>query len=263
MKVPVFLHHHISYNNYSPENFEAELSYLKENGYKTLSLSELSDFLSGKKKYDKSLMLTFDDGYADNYICAYPLLKKYGYNAVVFISTSYISDGSPRKTISEGAEIPKITRENERIPDGFLRWSELEIMLSNRVFEVGSHTQSHKKFNKRAEYENLEEELSLSKKIIKEKLKVEANSLAWPWGHFNQDYIEIAKKCGYELIFTTITGSVKANDNPLEIKRINVLPHRNPSWFKNRLKLHTFPIISDIYPKVYGIDRIIKKKWKR
>lgn len=76
-----------------------ELKYLKENNYKTLSLSQLYDFLSGNDLNGKYVMLTFDDGYADNYICAYPLLKKYGFNAVVFLITSYISDGKPRKTI--------------------------------------------------------------------------------------------------------------------------------------------------------------------
>ncbi len=263
MKIPVFLHHHIAYNNYSPEKFEAELKYLKENGYKTLSLKEFLDFLSGNKKYDRSILFTFDDGYADNYICAYPLLKKYGYNAVVFISTFYISDGEPRKTIAEGASIPAITRENERISEGFLRWSELKIMISSGVFEVGSHTNSHKKFNKRAEYENLKEELILSKKIIEEKLNIEVNSFAWPWGKFNQQDMELANKCGYKLIFTTITGASKPGDDPLMIKRINILSDRNISWFKKRLMMHTLPLISDIYPKIYGIDRTVKKLFKK
>jgi len=263
MKIPIFLHHHIAYNNYTPENFEAELKYLKSENYKTLKLNQLLDFFNGKKLEGKYVMLTFDDGYADNYICAYPLLKKYGFNAVVFITTSYINDGHPRKTILEGENSPLLDKKTERMPDGFLRWQEIEIMIRDGVFEIGSHTHTHRNFKKDNIYKDIKEELIVSKDIIKTKLGIDVISLAWPWGDFNNEHVSIAQTIGYKLIFTTITGSVKENDFPFLIKRINVLPHRNISWFKKRLKFHTLPLISDIYPKVYGLDRHITNIWKK
>lgn len=263
MKIPVFLHHHIAPCNYTPENFEAELKYLKENDYKTITLKELSDFLDGKKIYSKSIMLTFDDGYADNYVYAYPLLKKYGYNAVVFLATQYITDGKPRKTMLEGGKIPELVVKDKKNLDNFLRWDELKIMVSEGVFEVGSHTHTHKEFNKNSEYKNLKEELKISKELIKKNLGIDVISFAWPWGKFNDSYVEIAKECGYKLIFTTITGAVKQGDNPLFLKRINILPDRNFNWFKKRVKMHTLPLISDIYSNIYGIDRKIKRYFKK
>ncbi len=261
--IPVFLYHHIHPDFHTPSDFEKEMRFLKDNGYITLTLTQLSDFICGKKEFEKAVVITFDDGYADNYVYAYPILKRYNFNAIVFLTTSYISSKEIRKNSDEGGSIGRITRENERDEDGFLRWAEIKKMFFDGVFEVGSHTHTHNNFNKSAEYKDLEYELKKSKEIIEKNLGLEIFSLAWPWGKFDNNSVEVAKRCGYKMLFTTITGPVKRGDDVLYIRRINVLPKRDFFWFKSRLHLYTTPILSDMYSKIYGVDRKILKFFKR
>ena len=136
-------------------------------------------------------------------------------------------------------------------------------MVDDRIFEVRSHTHTHKKFHKKDNYLNLADELILSKNIIKKNLGIDPISFAWPLEDFDENKLEIAKKCGYKMIFTTRVGSMKKGFSPFVIRRINILPHRDIIWFKKRLKLHNTPIISDIYTYVYGLDGKIKKFFKK
>lgn len=98
-QIPVLLYHHVNYEDspYSvtPERLERDLAGLKAAGYQTISLADLGQFLAGAGSLpEKPLLITFDDGYADTYKYAYPLLKKYGMTAVFFIVTGYVGSGS-------------------------------------------------------------------------------------------------------------------------------------------------------------------------
>ena len=97
MKVPILFYHKISRPNpkakvmdlyVTPYNFQRQMSYLKWRGYKTITLDELRGWLSsGKKLPARSIILTFDDGYEDNYTYAFPILKKIGFTATIFLIT--------------------------------------------------------------------------------------------------------------------------------------------------------------------------------
>ena len=97
--VPVFMYHSVGVPNIKWkwnyltthfEDFEKELIYLRKNNYCTISLDDLYNHIHYDKKIPKkSIILTFDDGYVDNYIFAYPLLKKYGFKGTIFINPSH------------------------------------------------------------------------------------------------------------------------------------------------------------------------------
>ena len=97
--VPIFYYHSISDDLTHPWSFlslptrvfEKQLRYLKDNGFKTLTVSEL---YSAKKSGipDKTVVLTFDDGYLDNWVFAYPLLKKYGLKATIFVNPEFVDN---------------------------------------------------------------------------------------------------------------------------------------------------------------------------
>jgi len=97
--VPIIMYHKITYDkgllgDYSitPEEFEEDLQYLKENGYHTITISELINFTNGNAALpEKPIILTFDDGYFSDYKYAYPLLKEYDMSAV-FSIIGYITD---------------------------------------------------------------------------------------------------------------------------------------------------------------------------
>ena len=96
VKLPVIMYHSLLkdeklQNDYtvSPTLFENDLKYLTENGYTTVVVKDLIDYVYGKKSLpEKCIMLTFDDGYNNNYTDLYPLLQKYNVKATIFISAS-------------------------------------------------------------------------------------------------------------------------------------------------------------------------------
>jgi peptidoglycan/xylan/chitin deacetylase (PgdA/CDA1 family) len=92
--VPVMMYHHVTPQggmiNASPEHFEQHLQWLKKHGWTSLTTEQFVGHLQGQGVPPKSVLITFDDGYLDNWVYAYPLLKKYGFNAVIFLVTSWI-----------------------------------------------------------------------------------------------------------------------------------------------------------------------------
>lgn len=132
--VPIIMYHGLTEsqklrNKYMipPNLFENDLSYLREHGYTTIFVRDLIDhFKSGKKLPDKPILLTFDDGYYNNYVYAFPLLKKYKCKALI----------SPIGISADEAE-----NEKYRSPLwSQCKWCELKEMYSSGLVEIGNHT---------------------------------------------------------------------------------------------------------------------------
>jgi len=149
-KIPVLNYHSVSADpewlqigdrvSLTPSAFERQLAYLARHGYRSLFVSEVHALLAGfhnPESQVKHVALTFDDGYADNWIAAFPLLKKYGIKATIFVSTGFITDADGcRPTTADVA------------PDaldwsGYLTWPELRAMQASGLVEVQSHGGSH------------------------------------------------------------------------------------------------------------------------
>lgn len=138
--------------------FEWEMSYLKKR-YHILSLSELFDYINGNLTLNKpGVAITFDDGWFDNFVYAYPVLKKYGLKATIFVSTGKInSESRVRPTLEESwsgnisfdaLQKPKSVEEGflESLSgklSEFLTWEELRVMQKSGVFEIQSHGVGH------------------------------------------------------------------------------------------------------------------------
>ena len=260
LSIPVLLYHCIAPNKTAPEDFERQLAYLSANGYSTPSLSNFYKFLSGKCQLpEKSVLLTFDDGYADNWVCAYPLLKRYGLNAVVFLTTDRIGNGAPRKTTEQGAAPIMFSGQH---PEAFLSWAEVELMARDGVFEIGSHTKTHNDFNNRRKWADMEAELAGSAEVIFSKTGRRPNALAWPWGYFTPPFLEYAANTGYQMAFTTQPGSNASGTSPLEIHRFNV-QNGDIDWLARRLWVYGRSLPASLYGSVYGLDRKMKRLIKK
>ena len=95
--VPIIMYHHVKYsekrdpNSVTPENFAWQMEFIKKNGYQVISLDELIEGIkTGRSFSRKSVVITFDDGYEDNYLYAFPTLKKLGITATMFIVSDLI-----------------------------------------------------------------------------------------------------------------------------------------------------------------------------
>jgi len=252
--IPVLMYHHINPHKgdmvtITPETFEGQMRHLKIKGYRTLKADELESYIKGETILDKkSVLITFDDGWLDNYIYAFPILKKYRINAVVFIITDRTESASA-KTNSLLNHIPDHKKSKALIQNGeafrvVLGWDHVKEMSESGLVEFYPHTKSHRRCGELSEPE-LHDELAGSKAIMESRLGKPCPYLCWPYGSYNETAVKTARETGYKMIFTTDPGVANAGSDPFSIKRIVV--KEGVSWFKKRLFTYTSPVFSKLY----------------
>ncbi len=267
--VPVLMYHHVSpvdgMITTSPANFESQLEWLKRRGYRSLTTAEFAGHLNGQPVPRKSVLITFDDGYLDNWVYAYPLLKKYGYTAAIFLVTSWIGDGPPRNHLGQG-ELPATPSHREcealieqgRGDSVILRWSEIEAMRADGACEFHSHTHTHTRWDKiQPEDKNrrMGEEIALSRACLQSRLGGVSEHFCWPQGYFDADYIKLAQQAGFRYLYTTQPfGQNLAHTDPASIYRFAV---RNTSGSSvgRRIWIAAHPLIGPAFNRW--------KLWKR
>lgn len=213
--IPVLYYHSVKESadnevTISPKMLKAQLKYIKDQGYITLTISELKNYILNNSPIpEKSIIITFDDGYMDNYFNAFPILKDFNMVATIFCITSSL-DGS--YYLSEDA-----------IKE-----------MSNYGIDIQSHTVTHPKLNKLTYNQQLTE-LKESKKTLEHITGKKIDSIAYPFGDFNEETIKAAKNAGYTLGFTTKRGFSDRDDNPLKLDRIYISSKYSMDTFKEIL----------------------------
>ena len=141
----------------SPESFRRQMSFFQRNHYHVLSLREAAPYIASSRfPPPRSVVITFDDGYDDNFIYAFPILKKYGFPATIFMVAGEV--GKPN----------------------FLNWEQLREMTYHGI-AIGSHTITHC-YLPRESRERMREEIFNSKKILEDELGGEVVSFCYPVG---------------------------------------------------------------------------------
>lgn len=213
--IPVLMYHSVAYEKNNPvripqEKFKEQMKYLKDNGYSTLSLDDLySYFEEGVSVPAKSVVLTFDDGYEDNYKNAYPILKEYGFKASIFMITGSIDKKS------------------------YLTSSELKELDENGI-SIESHTVTHCKLQELSYDEQLKE-FKNSKETLEKLLNKKVIYAAYPYGSYNKDTIKAAKDAGYTMAFTTDGRWSGKEDGLLTLDRVYISGFFNLDTFKERI----------------------------
>lgn len=181
------------------ELFEKQLKFLKRMNYDTMTLDEFNCWKKGKcEKKHKSVLITFDDGYQNNYEYAFELLKKYEMNAVVFCVGDHIFSNN------------EIFMDLETIKESVDKYPNIE-------FASHSYNLHHR--GDRG-YESVTKDINLMKKVI------ETKYYAYPYGEHNPGYIKALMDNGYELTFTFGPGKehrkADIKDNNYKIPRLNI-----------------------------------------
>lgn len=264
----MLMYHHVNpsgdFINSRPGIFENHIRFLKDHGFTALHTGELNLILNGiKTPPRKPVMITFDDGWLDNWLFAFPILKKYNMKAVIFIITSMIAERERRQRSDEGVagalpthrECRKIIKAG-RGDEVMLSWDELGEMEGSGIVDIQSHTHTHQRWDKLYSDRNrlrdtLLEELDISREMIKDKLGKDSNALCWPWGVYDREYIDIARSSGYEMLFTCHKGTNSGASDIMEIRRIAIA---NTSRFNLRKKLliHSHKWLSNAYLKYFS-----------
>ncbi|MBI4843555.1 MAG: polysaccharide deacetylase family protein [Nitrospirae bacterium] len=255
--VPVLMYHHINPHKgdmvtVTPDVFGEQMRYLRKTGYRALNASELESYLKGEYIPDgKAVAITFDDGWLDNYIFAFPVLEKYRLNAIVFIVTERADKASENACAVERA-VPTHERSKGLISEGragkvVLSWKLIKEVSAGGLIEFCSHAKSHRRCAELSEAE-LYDELKGSKGIMETMLGRPCPYLCWPYGSYSNTSVRIAMEAGYRMIFTVDHGVTKPGDDPLFIKRIDV--RDDLSWFKKKIFIYSSPVFSNLYLKI-------------
>lgn len=255
--VPVLMYHHINPHKgdmvtITPEVFEGQMEYLHKAGCMTLKIHDLIAYINGGLTLtQKAVIVTFDDGWLDNYMYAFPILKKYKINATVFLITNRVENASQNAT-KIPSFIPTHEESKSLIEKGeahkvVLNWELIKEMSNSGLIEFYSHTKSHAKCNCLSEKE-LTEELKEAREMIEIRLGSPCSYFCWPYGKYNSLAANVAKKTGHKALFTINHGVVKAGSDPFAINRIIVKD--SVAWFKKRMVIYTNTILSSLYLKI-------------
>lgn len=261
--VPVLMYHHITpaggMINTSPGNFDSQMAALVENGYTSLTAEQFSSYMRGESVPEKSVLITFDDGYLDNWVYAHPVLKKYGLNAVMFLVTGWAHHGEPRPLNGSGQALPSCPAhrecmdlvDNGKAHDISVRWSEIQAMEEAGTFEIHSHTHTHTrwdlKLDRAGKCEAIANELQQSKAVLQAELNKNSPHLCWPQGYFDADYLQAAKDAGFEILYTTDAyGFNRAGGNRQYIYRFAV-KNKSGAWLMHRISIARNPYIGPLY----------------
>ncbi len=224
-QVPILCYHRFAKKCASPlcmpeHVFEQQMKFLKDNGYRVISPDELLGFLDYRHSIPKkSVMISIDDGYRSVYNVAYPILKKYGFTATLFIYIDYVGVSSKSVT-----------------------WQQLAEMKA-AGFSIGSHTVAHSDLSKKSDSESdnaylkrVNRELTLSKEILDRKLSQDTFVLAYPFGRCTRQVRYMTEANGYRLAMTVKRGGNLFFANPHTLNREQVLK-RDMQTFISHLKV--------------------------
>jgi len=208
VRLPILVYHHIDFLpvgaskewqdlTVSPQTFEKQMKYLFEQNYRPITFREFIDFIEkGKEIPENSLIITFDDGWKNQYTYAFPVLKKYKFPATFFIVVEQI-----------GGNL-------------FMNWNELKELLNNGM-EIGSHTLTHPNLRQVTESQ-LVSEIKDSKTILEQNLNCQIEVFAYPYGIFDSKIIEVVRESKYKAARTTLGGLDQNVKNMYSLRVIQI-----------------------------------------
>ena len=209
--IPVILYHRVGTEEdcklppkcVSINNFQMQLNYLIEQGYYFATLDEVVNYVMGKITLPKrTVVITFDDGFKDNYKYAFSILKEKGIKATIFINTNFIG-----KRLSMKEAFGSTKPESRDVIYQFLTWHEI-IEMSNNGINFEPHTHNHADLTI-IEMSEIEKEIIISKAILEEKLKKKVEHLSFPFGKYNKTICDVLKKMEFKSAWAVRLNNVK------------------------------------------------------
>ena len=208
--IPVLCYHQFSSGSttrhqleVSATEFDKQMAYLVNNNYQVLPLRKMQEILSGKTSIPpKAVILTIDDGYRSVYDIAFPILKKYGLTATLFVYTDFIGGSMA------------------------LSWQQIKAMQSSGTIDIESHTKTHSSLSFDDSKENIDthrtrvaKEIDSAEAAIYKYLGHKSTILAYPYGNSSKDTVEHLKTSNYALATTVKRGFNSAFSYPLLLRR--------------------------------------------
>jgi peptidoglycan/xylan/chitin deacetylase (PgdA/CDA1 family) len=199
------------------KKFEMHLKFFKFRRLTSITFKDYYAFSNGElpiKEFPKKpFILTFDDGYKDNYENALPLMQKYGFKGVLFLLGNFSVTGN-------------FWDKGEDIETGKIMPLEQKKAFVDSGWEIGAHTLSHPDLNQLS-LEKAFIEMMVSKRYIEKKLDTNVYSFAYPYGKYNDQIKLLTQKCDFKYGIATDTGGMTIEEDHFAIFRINMFPEEN------------------------------------
>ena len=224
--VPILCYHRLGGGSskmvVSPANFEAQMNWLVRNGYRVIRLADLPPFLAGERPLpQRSVVITFDDGYESVHRHAWPVLKRLGLPATVFVYTDFLGGGDA------------------------LTWPQLQEMQSSGLIDVQSHSKSHRNLIERRPGETderyrsaIDAELRVPREMLERRVAgAKVQHLAYPFGDANDVVLDTAARQGVVLAATVVPGGNGFYAPPLLLRRTMIFGDMTLDAFRARLQV--------------------------
>ena len=222
--VPVLSYHRFGAGrgklSVAKHQFEEQMQYLKQHGYRVVPLKAVLDFVRGQAVIpQRSVVITIDDGYKSVYEIAFPVLKKYGYPATIFIYTDYIGNGG-------------------------LTWRQMEEMEASGLISFQAHSKTHDNLTMRLPSESIGQykkriagEVRIPAELLSKRMKDSMLSYAYPFGAVNQPVVDELKKSGYQSGVTVDRGGNAFFTYPYALRRSMIYETDGIEEFKQALRV--------------------------
>lgn len=206
--LPILMYHHIADLpsnaseldrtwTVSPANFEAQIAMVAQRGFHTVTMAQVASYLKkGQPLPSKPIVVSFDDGWAEGYTIAFPILKKYNLIGTFFVYTGALDHKA------------------------FLQWAQLEDM-SRAGMDIESHTQSHPHLRDLSPDQALQE-IAGSKAILEKRLGKPVSSIGYPFGEYSNSVIDLVKRAGFESAVTIAAGYKQRPDEVYTLHRTRI-----------------------------------------
>jgi len=205
----------------TPENFERQIQYFLRRKFRPVSLPGYCESFHGRRKTgngQREFVITFDDGFADNFLFAWPILKKYGITPIIFLAAALIGTDK------------LLPRYSDKERDRFLRWKEVQTMSKDGA-EFGSHCLTHLRLTG-LERKQMWDEIFQSKRLIESHIGRQIGFFCYPFGDHDRKVEDAVRNAGY--IAAVVT---ERNDgrNPYALPRIGVYGHNGTLAFRVKI----------------------------
>lgn len=228
-----------------PARFSRHMQKLISDGFLPISLNQALERAFFQEEIpDKSVVITLDDGYEDNYTNAFPILEEYSIPASIFLTTGYLNGHNDWMDHSDCPKHP------------IMNWDQIKEM-SRHGINFGAHTVTHPRLTE-LENHRVRSEIEDSKKEIEDKLGETCDHFAYPYGLFNDKISRIVKETGFSLACSTKSGFNNRSRDRFSLHRIEV--YGDDSWWRLKQKL-TFGTNDSnlLFPLKYYTGRLISR----
>lgn len=210
VRVPILMYHYISdppadadaYRldlSVRPRDLEAQLAYLQAAGYTGIGLGDLVRYLAvGDPLPAKPIIITFDDGYVDNFVYAFPLLCRYNFRGTFFLVTDFLDQGM----------------------SGYITWEQVQLM-ADKGMDIESHGLDHSDLQGRTAADQLQQ-VKRSREVIEAHVHQPVHFFAYPFGRYDERTIAALREAGYSAAVNTLAGVTHTSGGLFDLRRIRI-----------------------------------------